>query len=508
MGFFNPLKQIAKQEISKEQPCGENLRGSAEFLQLKDEVRKLELAYTDGKVNWSLLIEQTQKFLQNQSKDILVAAYLVVAWTRVHRILGLIEALEFMRSLIKNFKTNLQPQNKENAAGLAINWMVKQLNKYLQNFDFRRENISLRKKLIKELIELDVILQKHFAQNMVLSLLHQVEKLWPEDAASLPEVSVADVEPESLDSAAEASSQPEVSQSLPSDNNAIQMKEIQKVDINEFLLQKSAQLRQENLFDIRAYLYSRSAIWSQVSLIIERVTHAQGFLPTPHKSILFEFKNLITNPITEVAYSRLEEIAIDHPYWLDVHYQVARKSRELANNDYIYNYLRAMMQQMLVSYPGLKHLKFTDETACFDNKVLEWLHTVGSDSACAAPANLSLQNIEDLLQQNDSQALHRQLKELPSDQQKLLAQLEICAHLQKSDDVSLLPFYLKQLETDFHHYHLEQWDPELAIRVLTTLVTANKCLRTRANNEQIQFALAKLMIMDHNKFSELHAIET
>lgn len=280
--------------------------------------------------------------------------------------------------------------------------------------------------------------------------------------------------------------------------------------LTEKLLSVSLFLMNQYPFELQAFMYSRAVIWHDVQYVEKRLQEDDLSIPAPSYNEQQYAMTLMQEEFTIENFIALEEIARNNPYWFDVHYWVAEQSVVLSDETVISNFLISMLKQMLQSFPSFKQMTFEDGSPCVSADLLDILSVednVGlvSESDTLHQAMHELPTLKESAAKQCLDTIQQDINTLASAKLRLLNTLKLVRVLPSTAISNYLPLYLKQIETDFHHFHLEEWDPELAVKVLSTLCTANKSLGNQANNEQIQFALAKLMIMDHTRFTELES---
>src|SRR4051812_9001655 len=98
------------QQISAEQPAGENLRWLPEWDRIRD-ARQADDGLNTGKwarketrsANWPLALELATAMLQTRSKDLQIAMWWTEASTRIHGFAGLKDGLRVVRELLARF---------------------------------------------------------------------------------------------------------------------------------------------------------------------------------------------------------------------------------------------------------------------------------------------------------------------------------------------------------------------------------------------------------------------
>lgn len=103
--------------ISKEDPCGESLRYSELYDQIREARREEDDHLPQGvwkaeikKADWDQVASLCQEILHHRTKDLQIAAWLTEAWLHLEGISGLMRGLELILGLTRNFWNNIHPQ--------------------------------------------------------------------------------------------------------------------------------------------------------------------------------------------------------------------------------------------------------------------------------------------------------------------------------------------------------------------------------------------------------------
>ena len=493
--------------ISQTTPCGENCRKHEQFIRLKDEVRKLDHVNSNGTINWSIVAKHATTYLSSQSKDCLVAAYLMVAWAHNYGLNGLEEALVFLTKLIKKFGSNIHPQGKLKVQISALVWMAKHLLNYCQQLEITAQKIEPLKKIKTHAIKLNELLNKTFGSEVLGKFINHIDAVLQQFDITQAHFQAKAKQAQTTLPEQEAESVEITQEQLAAQVSNFSHEESSLIDE---MLKFSESLRHQHLFDLQAYIYSRSALWQDMQYVAERLAEDDLYIPAPQHRFVKQVEGLEHSPLDNDDFASLEQIAINHPYWLDVHFQVAQKSVAISGDSAIYNLIIAWLNQMLRTFPAFSQLKFEDGSASISVQTLNALQAVNDTVISVEEDDIvseinKLANLGAKAAKTRIEKIQQDLNGITSAKARLHANLKLLSVLPGTPISNYLPFYLKQIETDFHHFHLEEWDPELAVKVLTTLYKVNKSLGSQANNEQIQFALAKLMILDHTRFTELES---
>lgn len=127
MAFQDPRIASGAQAIAGEQPAGPSLRYDPDFEAIESEVRRVESEGPNA-VRWQQVAPAAVAFLQNRSKDLLVAAYGTFALWRQEGARGAAVGLGILEGMIEAHWEGLTPPRaRERARVAALEWLVGRL---------------------------------------------------------------------------------------------------------------------------------------------------------------------------------------------------------------------------------------------------------------------------------------------------------------------------------------------------------------------------------------------
>lgn len=127
------LTRAATQPIPGEQPAGAPARYEPTFIALESEIGKLE-SLEGGTVDWPQVEQQALTILTEQSKDLLVAAYLAFGLQQQGGLAGLEQGLILLRDLMATFWDDMQPPLKRlRARKSALQWFADRAGRALSD---------------------------------------------------------------------------------------------------------------------------------------------------------------------------------------------------------------------------------------------------------------------------------------------------------------------------------------------------------------------------------------
>ena len=153
--------QVGKQSIRDDAPCGDSVRYDADFQQLEEEIGKLE-ALNAAQVDWAQVIVLSQRILNQQSKDLLVACYLSQALLKQYGLSGLIAGLQILVDMTGLYWQQMQPPVKRlRARNSALQWLSEQAPAELEPLGVDQQNANQWQQAYVLLDELLTNLEQH-----------------------------------------------------------------------------------------------------------------------------------------------------------------------------------------------------------------------------------------------------------------------------------------------------------------------------------------------------------
>lgn len=129
--------------ISIEDPCGESLRYSEVYDQIREARREEDDHLPQGvwkteikKADWDQVACLCQEVLNHRTKDLQIAAWLMEAWLHLEGMSGLARGLELMIGLSRNFWDDIHPQMNKTGYELRIvpyEWINTRLSEECQH---------------------------------------------------------------------------------------------------------------------------------------------------------------------------------------------------------------------------------------------------------------------------------------------------------------------------------------------------------------------------------------
>ena len=144
--------------IPGDNPAGSEAKYEPEYEAVLAEIDKLGSASQGGVISWPVVAEKAEALLANKSKDLLIAAYLGVAWQEIRGAEGLRDALTLFSGLFANFwESAFPPLARLRRRTNAFDWWHERALALLQNPDKNTQPLpaAFLNELEEQLNELD-----------------------------------------------------------------------------------------------------------------------------------------------------------------------------------------------------------------------------------------------------------------------------------------------------------------------------------------------------------------
>ncbi len=129
---YTALQTLGSTPITENSPAGDNIRYESSFEQLEAELSKLE-SLSNESVDWNVVVQLATEILRSQSKDLLVAAYLVQGLIQTDGYAGLRQGLGIIHALLENFWDQMYPPAKRlRARAAALQWLVEKAGAFAE----------------------------------------------------------------------------------------------------------------------------------------------------------------------------------------------------------------------------------------------------------------------------------------------------------------------------------------------------------------------------------------
>jgi len=482
---------LGKEPIDGDSPTGSDCRYEPEFETLQAEIDKLSSPTASGKVDWALVVKTAAGILQKQSKDLTVASYLAVGLVQVHQIEGLDQGVQVLSDLVQTHWDKLFPSKKRMRGRQgAFNWWAEKTEEVVEQIKVAplpAELIDRIKINVKTLDEL--LVDKMPDPPLLRPVQRQIERLPVQKAEAPPPSEAEPAEPvEQPKAAPDPAPKPAASpaKTVPVEAPAaIESDQDVRKGVDSALrqLRKASRfMLQDDLKNPMAYRYRRLAAWAKLEGLPPNTDGATQ-IPVPAPQVVSELQALRDGGNWPALIQSCEQKVSQYIFWFDLSYMVAEGLKNLGAE--YQKALSAVCQEtafLLDRFAGLENLTFADGTRFAETQTRKWLQSIrsvhggggnGGPSAGAddEPHTAVVQDALAMARKkrvvDAVSLLQDQMTQAVSSSRQLRWRLAIAQVLLIGKKSQLALPHIDQILMDIDTFHLETWDPALAVEGLT-----------------------------------------
>jgi len=484
-------------------PTGCDARHQREHELLRDEIAKLQ-SVQGGEPDWAQIEELGSALLLTQSKDLLVASYVACAWSVREGLEGAAEGASFVAALLVRFGTQLHPRRSRaqaNSLAWYLAWLASRLERASEPtgesaFSLRAAiaalHIATTTTLGPDTPSFEALLRAcerlHQSGEPRADLVASSTSTGVLSPAAAPATSVAAADhqaaPPERSRVARASARdsgPAFSSHSPAPPSAPRLPTscalqplTQAAQLGSGLVELARDRFAADRSDARSYRWLRTGVW----LRWEQA-------PTPHRRGKTELEGPSSMQRARLHKAEsaeswdellgLSELSlVKHPLWLDLNRSAALALSHLGTpfaraRQHVERESRALLARM----PGLAELLFSDGTPLASDQTRQWLarpmteHAHRSGSSALIPESLAPR-----LQAGERAALHEfdeLLHGCRSQRASFQLRLALGLLLEQGGRTGQAALVYFGLERDIDSHHLERWEPDLTLHVLSRL---------------------------------------
>ena len=513
---------LGAEPVTADAPAGASARYDSEFAALEEELAKQE-SLTAQAVDWNRVAELATHILRNQSKDLLVAAYLARALQERHGVAGLAAGLGVIRDICRNFWDDLfPPLKRQRARGTAVTWMAEKCAARLGEKPPATADDAAVTVAAEAIRELDAILVEKMPDDApsLRDLARPLKEFSqaaearakkaeaPAPAAATPAAGAAAAASPAPRPAAAPASAPAPVGDVASDNDARKalrgMQDTARKVADFWLAQKVA--------DARAFRLTRMATW----LLIDQAPPAENGrtqLNPPAPERLKAFQIQFDQGQFDKLIPELEQSVARTPFWLDGQHLSFKALSMLGpvGADAAATVLAETLH-FVDRLPQMLNLTFSDGTPFANDATRLWLEEArgsqGGNSGGAAKDNAPWREAFKVAR---SLAAKGELPKAVADMQIGLAKAGSAAErfnwrlstaelLAGAGQTAVAAALLEALAEEVETRRLDEWQPELAARVFVQLVA---CYRKESSGKKPNPDAAVKLEKAHARLSRL-----
>lgn len=490
-------------------PAGEDIRYDQLFETIQTEV-DIKPSAGSGGTNWNRVIETASTILETRSKDILVASYLAVALLHTKGVPdGLLEGVTMLKGMVEQFWDTLFPPLKRmRGRAQAIGWWLEKTMDYLGNTEVQEIPAPQQQELIAVADALFDLISDKCPDAPSLRQVLEYAKSLPVEGGETPEAVYAqsseEQPPPSVLTSAASAKPPQQQQMAQQSDTLFSAATIADMDQANRLLSSVIE-KNYLLVDFMLSIPTVQPSWYRLNLLsawfdiqkLPPVTDRKTLIPAPDRQTansLAAMKGAANwNGVIKSACFVIRRC----PFWLDMNRYTAEALNALGEP---YHGARQAIEKesllFIQRFEGVSGYTFNDGTPFADPQTETWLSSLGGEASATTLAvtdqgdDVAIRVAEGFdrcreLFVNGKQgegltAMHEQLLASGSARERYLWRLSLVRLLSLSGMEKLALPHLNELMKDYDLYHLEEWDPAMALNVLRTVWNG---LRTQDDQE-------------------------
>lgn len=515
---------LGKEPVNADQPAGSDVKYEPEFEDLQAEIDKLSSPSATESTDWKRVSGISSTILAEKSKDLLVASYFVVSQIYLNQLDGLGVGLTVYHDLVKTFWDDLFPAKKRMKGRInAVEWWIEKTENALLQVKPGQVSSEAKEGMAGHLNGIDSMLAEYLPDPPSLRPIQRALdtfKTKSKEPAAPQQESTPAPDTSGQDRPQAAAVQPATAQ--PASIDMASEADAQKVLASGFKTIGAAGAYLVNNFSANplGYQYNRMAVWGPVTNL-PMTTDNKTIIPAPDMQVSAVLKDLLAKEafknLLVAAESRLPEFI----FWLDLNRYAADALTGMGDK---YEGAREAVCQetafLLHRLPELANFMFADGTPFADDETKEWIKGIGLGSMPEIPEPVAVSQNDadgrekDLMAEEIAIAqalakkkkladaielLQKNLRTSFSKRETLLWRLALSQILIGSKKVNMALPHLEQIFSDIEEFKLEQWDPDLALNGLKTILTGFK----KHTDQNIKERSADIL----NRIAKIDAVE-
>ena len=468
---------LVKDPVAADNFAGNDVRFSPEFEALERELAKVHSLHEHTPVDWSMVQQQSEVLLRDQSRDLRVAAWLTWALYQRESFSGLLAGVGLLHHLCVQHWAQIHPRKLRTRAA-AVSWLVSRLNDALNENIPVKEQLPLFQRLLDLLMALECSLASHLGDEvpLLLPLCRRLSRMVERAGIHSPDpgpiaAAVAHVK----QMAAQL-----VDSQTPIENEKDAHKALRAQQDSARVL--CAWWLKQNATDVRALRLNRTLTWMAIDAVPER----NGEQITPVRGLAKDRLNTFNERFERGQFAdvlvELESSLSKAPFWFDGQRLVWR-CLEALNAERAMREVELHMALLLQRLPGLETLRFSDGQPFADEQTRAWFvthvmpHVQDDVPQSEAPGTeqpaweLALEHAQEVaLSQGFKpavQSLKSGLAQAQGGRVRFFWQLALARLCLANRKYEIAQTQLDMLDQLLQRSGLQAWEPDLVLEVLS-----------------------------------------
>jgi type VI secretion system protein VasJ len=452
------FEQLGTTPIRPDAPAGTDVKVEPDFDALEAEIGKLTNPAATTPINWQHVVDLSGGLLANKGKDLRVACYLAFALTQTRKVEGLNIGFKILADMLTTFwDTMYPPAARLRGRRNAVEWWLERTIAYLRSIKVDPLPLEELTLLKQRVAQIDSVLKEKDPEGPALEPLISTIRGFPaqEVKSAIPAAGA--------DGAV-----------APAEN---QNPNVLLRDSLKNLQSAVAKLIELDVLDARLYRLNRAITWIDVQL--PEATNGATQISAPSPEIKKSLADLIGGDDPAKVIRLAEKQLLQSRLWLDLNRVSAEALAKLGENAApAESAVKLETATLLRRLPGVEGLLFADNSPLADDATRKWLsglipaseHPPTQDESADGDGTEAWRKIEALGARGNlveaARAVDAIVRGYASDRDRLVARVRLCEiFVGASTEIDPRPYYEPLLEA-VDYYHLEDFEPELAMRAM------------------------------------------
>ncbi|MFA5182023.1 MAG: type VI secretion system protein TssA [Syntrophales bacterium] len=508
-------RDLGKAPISEGSPAGQDVRNDPDYDALSREIEKMSSPTLSGTMDWNRVLQLSEDILTNKSKDLLVMSYFSVAMLKTAGIRGFAESVHILKEYLETFWEDMFPiKTRMRGRKNAVEWWQEKISADIRDMTTQKWPKQEHDDFLEDLNAIDAFLAENMEDsplllptiNAIAALVGTTEENTAPEAASLPAAS---------GTPKEYAASAQTSRSVAFDPAETDTDKLLNQGF-EIIGRAATLLTKQDPLNILPFRLNRIAAWTTVTAL-PPATAGKTLIPAPDGQIISAMENLYRSrswgDLLEAAESRVRQFL----FWLDLSRYVTEALEQLGRQDNS-EAVASETCQYVKRLPGMEKLSFDDGTPFANEETRIWISSLNrqqssGESAAAGEVTDIQQVVEKQVEEaakasRDNKlstalgAFSDKLNHAHSARERFIWQFGLCRLLLQVKQPRLAAPHLKELLQTLEMYRLEQWEPDLAVEILSIVLTGLRSQTGQGDESLEETVLNRITTLDPVKAME------
>jgi type VI secretion system protein VasJ len=485
------MNNLGKKIINKNNIIGNDIKYSDEYLELSEEINKLDALDFNKEINFNKIVDLSIDILENKSKDITVSIYLSIALSKTSYIVGFASSVQIIKDMLEQFGADLYPKNiiaKYN----AFKWWIGKILSILNN----TKDINIK---LEETVYNNLFFNLKFIDTFLNTYLN--EKINFNELFALLNTKLEKKEKKKEKKKEEKKEEKPLKNTSTLESYADEIISFQDI-FNKLLkdLNNISCITIENdNFNIYLFLLNRIKIWFDIDKIPSNES-GKTLIKAPENHEIEYLNTLYKEQSWDKLLIEAESRIFSYVFWLDLHFYVyvSLKHKQIQN---IKTYI-TFIKDFINKFPQLISLKFDNGFNFANSATKLWLKDIILENKQTEKSQIDkdLQKGFELLGNNkiikSMKFFLKQIKNASNKKDETFIIIELINILKDYKYNDLIYNYLDYLLETVDDYKLLEWEPNLTIKIYKLVINANKTLDYDISVSKLNEIKKNLSVLD------------